>query len=302
MNLELASLPAAALLTVLLGCSVNKAVANAVADNASGGVYARDDDPELVRAAVPFGLKTMEGLLEKQPEHEGLLLALASGFTQYAYAYVQGDAEAAELAGRFTEARALRDRARRLYLRARDYGLRGLEARHEGMAKALRGVRDLGPKLERAEREDVPFLYWTAASWALAISNGKDSMALVAQLPVPGALATRALALDPSWDEGTLHEFFISWEAAQGGPDGAARAREHLDRALELSRGRKLGPLVSYAEAVAVPQQDRAKFKKLLGRVLAADPDADPPHRLANVLAQRRAKLLLAHADELFAE
>ncbi len=47
----------------------------------SGGVYASDDDPELVRAAIPFGLKTYEGLLEVSPEHKGILLASASGFT-----------------------------------------------------------------------------------------------------------------------------------------------------------------------------------------------------------------------------
>ena len=66
--------------------AATNAVADAMADN--GAVYAADDDMELVGAAVPFGLKTMEGLLAEVPEHRGLLLAAARGFTQYAYAYV----------------------------------------------------------------------------------------------------------------------------------------------------------------------------------------------------------------------
>ena len=49
-------------------------------------------------------------------------------------------------------------------------------------------------------------------------------------------------------------------------------------------------------------RQDRAEFERLLERVLQAEVEANPPHRLANVLAQRRARLLRAHADELFSE
>ena len=56
------------------------AASDAVAQ--SGGTYGSDDDPELVRDAVPFGLKTMEGLLVEHPEHKGLLTALASGFNR----------------------------------------------------------------------------------------------------------------------------------------------------------------------------------------------------------------------------
>jgi predicted anti-sigma-YlaC factor YlaD len=287
-----------------LGCrlAASRVVANAVARSSAkpGGTYAEDDDPELVRAAVPFGLKSMEGLLADHPDHEGLLTALASGFTQYAYAFVQSDADELELAGRGAGARVARDRAKRLFLRARDYGLRGLEERQHGLAEKLRGARDLAPALAPLNKDDVPLVYWTAASWALAIAAGKEDMALVSQLPVPGALVERALALDEGFDEGALHEFFISWEAARGGDDGLRRAKEHFDRAIALSKGKKLGAIVSYAEGVLVAKQDRAEFTRLLREVANADVESDKPHRLANVLAQRRARLLLAHADDLF--
>ena len=36
-----------------------------------GGVYASDEDPELVFEALPFGPKTYESLLETSPEHRG---------------------------------------------------------------------------------------------------------------------------------------------------------------------------------------------------------------------------------------
>jgi predicted anti-sigma-YlaC factor YlaD len=275
-------------------------VSDAVAG--SGSSYATDDDPELVRDAVPFGLKTMEGLLEENPDHEGLLAALASGFTQYAYAYVQADADRADLEGKLEAARAGRDRARRLYLRARDYGLRGLDARRDGLGSRLREGKDPKGALAKAKREDVEMLYWTASSWALAISNGKRDMALVAELPVAVAVAERALALDEAWGEGAIHEFFVSLDASRSAAEGGgpARARAHLDRALALSMNKKLGPRVSYAEGVLVQAQDRAAFESTLGEVLRADPGEVPKYRLANILAQRRARLLLDHADDLF--
>jgi predicted anti-sigma-YlaC factor YlaD len=49
-----------------------------------------------------------------------------------------------------------------------------------------------------------------------------------------------------------------------------------------------------------VVQQNRAEFTALLQRALALDPAAHPESRLANTLMQRRARWLLARADELF--
>lgn len=283
------------------GCSVRAAATRVMADAVSSGsgAYASDDDPELVRAAVPFGLKTMEGLLQEQPRHVGLLGALASGFTQYAYAFVQQDADALELAGRSTEARVPRERARKLYLRARDYGLRGLAVGAPGVAARLRSLRDPAAAAATLKKEQLPLVYWTAASWALAISAGKEDMALVAELPAPEALLRRALELDEGWNEGALHELAASFEAARpGGSVEAARAQ--LAAALAEAGGRRLGPLVAWAEGPLVQAQDRAEFTRLLGWVVKADPERSPPDRLANVVAQRRARLLLRHADDLF--
>jgi len=287
----------------LTGCKTLATSAVADAVSGSGETYARDDDPELVKAAVPFGLKTMEGLLDTVPTHEGLLRSLASGFTQYGYAFVLLDADRAEMEGHGAEAKAGRARARRLFLRARDYGLRALEQRYSGLAEKLKSAKDLDAALAGVEKRDVALLYWTAAAWALAISTAKGDMELVSELPAPVAMMRRGLLLDEGFDHGAFHEFFVTWDGSRSEAEGGGpkRAKEHLDRALALSDGKKLGPLVSYAETVLVQAQDRAEFQRTLERVLAADPDADPRFRLANVLAQRRARVLLDHADDLFA-
>ncbi len=80
------------------GCSIRRYALNKAADALaqSGTTFASDDDPELVQAAVPFSLKLMESILAENPNHVGLLTSAASGFTQYAYAFVQQEADEME--------------------------------------------------------------------------------------------------------------------------------------------------------------------------------------------------------------
>src|SRR3954469_11340912 len=84
-----------AVLALHPGCSLKTMAVKTVANtlSAPGDTFTRDDDPELIRAALPFGLKTFESLLQSVPRHEPLLLATCSGFTSYAYAFVETDAE-----------------------------------------------------------------------------------------------------------------------------------------------------------------------------------------------------------------
>jgi predicted anti-sigma-YlaC factor YlaD len=288
-------------LALASGCSIQRIAINKLGDalSGSGTTFASDDDPELVKAAVPFSLKLIESLLAESPRHRGLLLAACSGFTQYSFAFVNQDADEMEdtdLAG----SDALRARARRLYLRARGYGLRGLELRHPGFEQALR--KNPKAAVQSASAADVPLLYWTAAAWGAAISLSKNDPALISDQPIVEALIDRALALDEDFDRGAIHGFLIAYEMArQGAPgDAAARARHHFDRAMELSKRQLASPLVSLAESVALQQQDRAGFISLLHRALAVNADAVPESRLQNLVAQRRARWLLGRVDELF--
>ncbi|MFZ2509095.1 MAG: TRAP transporter TatT component family protein, partial [Steroidobacteraceae bacterium] len=100
------------------GCSVQRFAANRIGDSlaAAGTTYSADEDPELIGAALPFSLKLMESVLAATPEHRALLAATAAGFTQYAYAFVQQQADVIALDD--TERGWIEwDRARRMYLR-----------------------------------------------------------------------------------------------------------------------------------------------------------------------------------------
>jgi predicted anti-sigma-YlaC factor YlaD len=286
---------------IVSGCSIKKIAIKKLGDALaeSGTTFASDNDPQLVREALPFSLKLIESLLAESPRHRGLLLAASSGFTQYAYAFIKQEADETE-PDNFARAMELRLRARGLFLRARDYGVRGLEITHRGFGEALNKDPQLAVK--EAKAADVPLLYWTAASWGLAITLSKNEPDLIVDQPVVEALVDRALELNESFDEGAIHSFLISYEPVrQGAPgDPLERARKHFDRAMTISNGSQAGPLVSLAESVSIAKQNRSEFQSLLDRALAVDVNAKPEYRLANLVMQRRARWLLSRIDELF--
>jgi predicted anti-sigma-YlaC factor YlaD len=284
------------------GCSLRRLAVDSLADALaeSGGVYAADPDPELVRDALPFALKTFESLLESSPEHRGLLLSSCSGFTQYAFAFVEADARRLEFTD-YPESRRLGERALALYLRGRDYCLRGLELDHPGIRRRLE--REPEAAAAALGADDLDLVYWTAAAWGSAISAGVHRLEIVADLLAVRALFQRALELDEDYEDGALHEALISIEALPAAMGGSReRAEKHFRRAVELAGGRSAGPFVTYASSVLVPAQERAAFRRELERALEVDLDAAPRLRLANTLAQRRARFLLEHADDLFLE
>jgi predicted anti-sigma-YlaC factor YlaD len=301
MRLATGVVAATALLGGGLGCSPKRYAIDKIGDALStqGTTYATDDDPELIAQAAPFSLKLIESLLESSPKHEGLLLAAASGFTQYAYAFVQQEADFVEDTN-LARASALRLRARKLDLRARDYGLRGLDVRHAGFSTSLR--KDPRAAVSQARVGDVPLLYWTAAAWGSAISMAKDVPELVADQPIVEALIDRALDLNETFSAGAIHTFLITYEMSRQGATGdpAVRSRQHFDRAVAISRGQAASPYVSYAEAVSLSKQNRTEFESMLRQALAIDPNAKPEWRLENLIMQERARWLLSRVSDLF--
>jgi predicted anti-sigma-YlaC factor YlaD len=289
------------LLVLATGCSIKHLAVNQVGNAlASGGTtFTSDDDTDLVAAAIPFGLKTYESLLAESPKHVGLLLAAAQGFTEYSYAFVDSRVDETKEES-LDRANALRERARKLYLRANRYGMRGLEVRHPGFAAAL--DNDAEAELRLTGKRDVPLLYWTAASRGLAISLSKNSPEMIAELPLVETIVARVAQLDEGFENGAVPEFLITFEAARTdikAEEQQKLMRQHFDRAIELSKGKRAGTYVSFAENACLPAQNAVEFKSMLEKALAVDPDADPDHRLATLVAQRRARWLLDHIDDL---
>jgi TRAP transporter T-component len=276
--------------------------------SATTSAFARDDDPEFVRIGAPSTLKMVEMLIEEQPEHPGLLLTACSGYTQYAYAFLHVESEITEPANPAAAA-DLKQRASRMYARAGGYCLRALAVHGAIGAGGPDGQAELRERLAKdpraalagAEPDDVPVLYWTAAAWGGSLAVADNPLLRLGELAGVRALFQRALALDETWEAGAIHEALIAIEGLPAIAGGSApRARAHFDRAVELSRGQSAFAYVTLASSVAHPARDRAEFERLLRQALAIDAGKRPSARLANLVAQKRARFLLARASRLF--
>jgi len=288
---------------LLEGCFLKSMAVDSIADSlaGTGDTFSSDNDVQLVGEAVPFSLKFMESVLSATPRHRGLLTALSKNFTQYGYAYVQSRAEAIA-DDSYKDSREMKLRAKKLYVRARDYGLRGLATRFDGFGDKVR--KDPKEAVAKAEKKDVELLYWTGVSWMAAISIGKDDASLVSDVPQAEALIYKAYELDPDYDQGAIHDFLITYEGSRPAMMGGSlkKAKEHFEAALKLNKGEHASSYLNYAEAVCLKEQDKACFEEMIEKALAVDPDKKVSSRLVNLIMQKRARWLRSRMDKLFVD
>jgi len=285
--------------TTLSGCVKQKAV-NILADQLSSSTsssFSSDEDLQLIGEAVPFALKLMESIASATPEHVEIHQALASGFTQYSMVYVLHPAETNKDEN-LGEYRAAQARAAKLFIRARDYGLRTLDIRHPGFSGQLRN--STAAALDTLTAEDVPLLYWTATPWLGAISVSKEDMSRIGEVPIAVGMLDRALQLDSGWDQGAIHDMLIAIEPLRPEPGWEERSRQHFKQAVALSNGQRLSPYISLATTVSVANQNRAEFEALLQEALSIPLENSPNELTANTFYRERAEWLLSQIDDLF--
>jgi predicted anti-sigma-YlaC factor YlaD len=234
-----------------------------------------------------------ESLLRQTPGHLPLAESVASGFTQYAYAFVAFEAE--RLSN--TDAKAaqqLNERARRLYWRAHRHAMAALNQSSPGFSAALaQSQAVLWPKLRV---EQVGVAYWAAASWGAYIALSKDDPDAVADLPLAVRLAELAWRTSPNHGQGALTSLIGSFEAARPG-GSSAKAAAFFDQAFAISGSQNPGPLVAKAEAIAQAAGDRPAFEALLQQALALSAQRTD---LSSQIMRQRAQWLLDNANDLF--
>lgn len=247
----------------------------------------RQADLELVCDGAPSYLLMLDSLLVSDPVDARLLLHGTQAYTAYASIMPEcGRPERAPVLGE----------------RAREYGLRLL-----GTQAGLGGANQMplagfGEALQSVGSREVEKLFWSGYGWATWIGFSKGAPMAVADLPKVEQLMLRVLALDEGFYHGGAHLFLGVYYGSRpvmlgGRPDVS---RDHFERALALGERRFLAALVAYAEYYARQTFDRELYVRLLEEALAFDLALAPDLTLPNVLAQRRARKLLAQADEFF--
>lgn len=292
-----------AILITASACSLRELAVDLVIDAlsgaGSGSALTGDDDPEFVGDALPFALKLYEILLAEAPDNDGLLLTTGTGFIMYANAFLQTPADI--LADEDYELRLhLRERAKNMYLRGRDYVINAIEVLHPGFEQAVLDG-DIGEYLSQMGEEDIPYMYWAGLGWMGAVSIDSFDVRLGLTREMAFSILERALEIDETYSDGAIHEFFISYYGGLpeilGGSE--EKARFHFEKAVELSRGTKPGPYVALATAVTVKNQNADEFRDLLGAALAVE-IVDPDTQLVTIVTQRKAQWLLDNIDRFF--
>jgi hypothetical protein len=267
----------------LLAAGCSSLIGGKAADTLAAAIL-NQDDPALVESGVPAYLLLLDGLISQSPDNVALLSAGAQLFALYG--------------SRF----AAPDRAVTLTAKARRYGERAICLAHEPACHwpGIDHTRLVG-ELEAVGERDIDPLYSYAVSWLSHLDATSEDWTAVAELPWVEAVLARALAIDETYEKGALHGYLgilnsLRPPALGGKPD---LAREHFDRAIELSAGRDLSIKVEYARRYARLVFDQELHDRLLTEVLEA-PAEEPGLTLFNVLARQEAQTLLASSKEYF--
>lgn len=272
------------------GCAVmRQATSRAVASSVDEILAALESqpDPETARQGLPTFLLALDGMIEGDPDDRDQLRTGALAYATYCQSFLIDETD--------------RERAARMYDRAREYGLRCLATRPFFAAALEAPVAEFEAVMPRFGPADVPDLYAAAAAWLGWILTHSESMKAVADMPRALALMDRVLALDDTHADGAPHLFYGIFYAAR--PRGAGqdidRARRHFDRAAEISGPGNLAIDLAYGEFIGKATLDEAVFTERLQRVLDADLSRWPRRRLMNTIARQRARWLMDHKDEL---
>ncbi|MCH7760142.1 TRAP transporter TatT component family protein [candidate division TA06 bacterium] len=265
--------------------------------------YDRETDLELAEQAIAGNLKFFEGLLEVTPNNPDLLLVTSSSFSRYTYGFIEEKIDIADGRDDFKEKERLVTRAIDFYGRARKYGFKLITQSRKDFPEILeQDLKQLSSELKFFKKKDVPALFWTAFAWGNIINLQQRDPARLAELPKVELMMQRVLELDENYFFGSVHLFYGVYygsrpEILGGNPE---KARQHLQRSIEITNGKYLMAKFLLARYYAVPVQDRKLFEDTLQEILSAPPDLLPEQGLANELAKRRAELWLKRADKLF--
>jgi hypothetical protein len=246
----------------------------------------KQSDLRLIREGMPAYLMLMDGMIEAWPDNGELLIAAAQAYSSFAS--VLGEEQ---------------DKAytKLLASKAKAYALRSLAQR--GFKDPLKSpFDDFKKDVQAAGKQDVPYIFWSAACWANWIILNLDSIEAMAELPRVELLIRRAQELDEGFYYGGPDLFLGVWFASRPAVAGGdlKKAQQYFLRALDFGKGKFLMAYVYYADNYARRALDKELFVSTLNKVLETPADISPELTLVNTIAKNKAKELLRHVNEYF--
>lgn len=243
------------------------------------------DDPETIKKGVPAYLILVSSMIKSDPENPDLLEAGA----QLYGAYASGFTDTA-------------DSKKALANRAFDYTSRAMCLRRSGFCDVSSlSYFEYEKLLNSVDETQAGHLFIYASSWANVIEANSSDWNAIAELPKVKTSIQRVLVLDETVNNGNAHLYMAVMESllppSLGGKPEIAK--QHFDRAIEISHGTNLMAKVLYAEKYARLLFDRELHDELLKQVVESD-TGENDQILINTLAKQKAEVLLIDADDYF--
>lgn len=270
---------------LLGGCgAIVSSVSADMADSLSGAIL-NQNDPELVREALPAYLLLLDSMVDSSPDNPATLSAAAQLYAAYGAALVEDQ-----------------QRARILTQRGREYGIRALcAAESKACDLAAKDFSEYVQAIQSVNSKDVEALYSYSLSSLAWIRTHADDYKALADLPKIEAALEHVMMLEPGELAASTCMYLgilnTLRPAALGGDPDAGQA--WFVQGIELSDGKDLSIKVEYARSYARLLYERELHDQLLNEVLSAEVE-QTDLTLFNLLAQKQAVYLLESADEYF--
>jgi hypothetical protein len=282
-------LPIISILFLFQSCSLDKFVIRQTSTLLDYGVLALYEETDLILAerALASNIKLLEGMVKGDPENEHLLLLTSQALAGYAMGFAEDESP---------------QRAKSLYLRSRDYGLRVLREKAEFAESENKPTDDFIVAVSFFDEDDLEALFWTAYAWAGWINLSLDNPQAFVDLPKVQVMMQRVLDLDETYFFAAAHLFFGSMWGTKprmlgGDPE---KAKKHFERNIEITKGNFLLSYIYYAKYYAMKTFDEELFDQLLNHVDQTPADSLPGFQLMNMMAKDKAARLERMKEEWF--
>ena len=274
-------------LTVLLATGCNSIMSSATGNLAKNLAVSiqNHNDPDTVATALPAYLLMIDSFIENDPKNIQMLQSGAKLYAAYASTFVNEP-----------------PRAKKLSQRSLNYALNAICLHTNAACNAKTKPFEVFDKVIRSlNEESIDTLFVLGQSWAVWLQAHKEDWNAVAELPRVRLVIEKVMLLDETYQKGSAHLYMgilhSLLPAALGGKP--AIAKQHFEKAIQLSDNKNLMAKVSYAEHHARLVFDQTLHDKLLTEVIEAKPE-QPGMTLTNTLAQQKARQLLESGKDYF--
>lgn len=273
------------------GCSLKTIASSYLQETMAKTAEKLQESPNayLIERALPAFIVLLDSSVADNPEDISLLQQAAKLHTAYAISF----AEPVNPAW-----------ARLHYQQAKQYMENAWKLKYNRVPREI-PFQEFKSWSSKLPKEDVPMLFWLAVSWGSYIHTALDDTQAIGDIPYVETLIKQVVQLDEEYEHGSGHLFLGVFYSAFRATGEKEEARQHFEKALQLTKGELYSVHVAYARSFATAFKEKQLFEKLLEQVTQnwenrTANSFNPQFTLSNAIAYNQAQLLRDKIDDLF--